>query len=99
MVDFKKQINVRIIEELYNKIEREDRAKQDIISDALLLYFDRNSKQDLATSLEHCQEKNRLLESNLRTIEQQLGFLQLEYQKMTDRLMLPAPKSWWQFWK
>jgi hypothetical protein len=34
-----------------------------------------------------------------RTLEQQLGFLQLEYQKISDRLMLPAPKPWWQFWK
>lgn len=35
----------------------------------------------------------------VKTLEQQLGFLQLEYQKMTDRLMLPASKPWWQFWK
>ena len=34
-----------------------------------------------------------------KTLEQQLGFLQLEYQKLTDRLMLPAGKPWWQFWK
>ncbi len=35
----------------------------------------------------------------VKTLEQQLGFLQLEYQKVTDRLMLPAVKPWWQFWK
>ncbi len=34
-----------------------------------------------------------------KVIEQQLGFLQLEYQKLTDRLMLPAAKHWWQFWR
>jgi metal-responsive CopG/Arc/MetJ family transcriptional regulator len=37
--------------------------------------------------------------NQMKTLEQQLGFLQLEYQKLTDRLMLPAAKSWWQFWK
>ncbi len=42
------------------------------------------------------------IESNknqARMLEQQLGFLQLEYQKMTNQLMLPAAKCWWQFWK
>lgn len=107
MVDAKRQLNVRISDELFNKIESEDRSKQDIISDALMLYFDRNSKQDLAKELEHEKDKIKLLESNLKdlhqqtkTLEQQLGFIQLEYQKMTDRLMLPSSnKSWWQFWK
>ncbi len=37
--------------------------------------------------------------SQTKVLEQQLGFLQLEYQKLTDRLMLPAAKPWYQFWK
>lgn len=51
---------------------------------------------------ERMKEYKDQIESNkqqLKTLEQQLGFLQLEYQKLTDRLMLPATKPWWQFWK
>ncbi len=106
MVDAKRQINVRIPEELCAKIESSNRSKQDVISEALLLYFSPNSKQDVAKDLEHEKDKNQLLqdsinrlESNLKDLQQQLGFLQLEYQKLTDRLMLPAAKPWWQFWK
>lgn len=66
MVDGKRQLNVRISEELYLKIENEDRSKQDIISDALLLYFDSKVHQDLAKDLEHEREKTRLLEANIR---------------------------------
>jgi hypothetical protein len=37
--------------------------------------------------------------NQVKSLEQQVGFLQLEYQKMSDRLMLPASRPWWQFWK
>ncbi len=99
MVDTRKQLNIRIPAELYQKIEQEGRQKQEIVIDALQLYFGSSSNQDIAKDLEHEKDKNRLLESNLRDLQQQLGFLQLEYQKLTDRLMLPAAKPWWQFWK
>lgn len=99
MMERRKQINVRIPEDLYKKIENEDRQKQDVITDALQLYFGSHSNIDVAKDLEHEKEKTKLLENNIHTMEQQLGFLQLEYQKLTDRLMLPATKSWWQFWK
>jgi hypothetical protein len=76
------------------------RQKQDVVADALQLYFGSHSNIDVAKDLEHEREKTKLLENSIHTLEQQLGFLQLEYQKMTDRLMLPSSnKSWWQFWK
>ncbi len=107
MVDAKRQINVRISEELCTKIESSNRSKQDVISEALLLYFSPNSKQDVAKDLEHEKEKNQLLqdsinrlESNLKDLQQQLGFLQLEYQKISNRLLLEEPKKpWYKFWK
>ncbi len=106
MADAKRQLNVRISADLYNKIENHNGSKQEIISDALMLYFDSNIKQDLAKDLDHEREKNQLLqntinlmESNNKNLQQQLGFLQLEYQKITERLMLPSSRSWWQFWK
>ncbi len=48
------------------------------------------------------QSKNSLLlmcSERVKDLQKDIGFLQLEYQKLTDRLMLPASKPWWQFWK
>lgn len=100
MVEERKQLNIRIPEELYRKIEMDGRQKQEIVTDALKLYYSSHSNIDVAKDLEHEKEKTRILENNIRTLEQQLGFLQLEFQKMTDRLMLPLPSHpWWKFWK
>ncbi len=48
------------------------------------------------------KQKNDLLlmcSGRVQDLQKDMGFLQLEYQKLSDRLMLPAPKPWWQFWK
>ncbi len=86
-------------DEIYQKIELHGKQKQDIVNAALQLYLNSDGYGDIANDLKHEKEKTRLLESNLKDLQTQLGFLQLEYQKLTDRLMLPAPKAWWQFWK
>jgi cupin superfamily acireductone dioxygenase involved in methionine salvage len=107
MVDSKKQLNIRISAELYNKIESEDRSKQDIISDALLLYFDSKNKLNVANELEHEKEKTRLLENNIKDLQQQIGFLTQDHIRISgqlDRLLMPSKeeitkKNWWQFWK
>lgn len=101
MVESRRQLNVRIPGELYEKIEIDGRQKQEVVTAALELYFGSHNNIDVARDLEHEKEKVQLLENNLHTLEQQLGFLQLEFQKMSDRLMLPLPaaKPWWQFWK
>jgi len=107
MVDSKKQLNVRISDELFNKIESEDRSKQDIISDALLLYFDSKNKLNVANELEHEKEKARMLENNIKDLQQQIGFLTQDHIRISgqlDRLLMPSPqeimkKNWWKFWK
>lgn len=54
---------------------------------------------NLKNDLQNSEARRTDLQAHIKALEQQLGFLQLEYQKMTDRLMLPAPaKSWWKFW-
>ncbi len=61
-----------------------------------------NLKKDLQHSEIRVSDLLMQIESQknqIKTLEQQLGFIQLEYQKLTDRLMLPAPKPWWKFWK
>jgi chromosome segregation ATPase len=54
---------------------------------------------DLQTRISDLLSQIESQKNQARTLEQQLGFMQLEYQKLTDRLMLPAPKPWYQFWK
>ncbi len=41
----KKQLNVRIPADIYGKIESSGRSKQDIVADALMLYFDSKMQQ------------------------------------------------------
>ena len=41
----------------------------------------------------HLQDKHTILENHLEDLQTQLGFMQLEYQKMSDRLALPAGGS------
>jgi hypothetical protein len=100
MVDERKQLNVRIPAHLYQQIENTGQQKQDVVAAALQLYFGSYSNIDVARDLEHEKEKSRMLEANNKTLEQQLGFLQLEYQKISNRLLLEEPKKpWYQFWK
>jgi chromosome segregation ATPase len=57
---------------------------------------------ELQSKESELQSKNNLLlmcSERVKDLQKDIGFLQLEYQKLTDRLMLPAAKSWWQFWK
>jgi NurA-like 5'-3' nuclease len=52
------------------------------------------------TELQHQEAIRKIQDDRIRDLQNQVGFLQLEYQKVSDRLMLPAPdKKWWQFWK
>ncbi len=59
-------------------------------------------ESELQSKESELQSKNSLLlmcSERVKDLQKDMGFLQLEYQKLTDRLMLPAPKPWWHFWK
>lgn len=59
-------------------------------------------ESELKSKESELQSKNSLLlmcSERVKDLQKDMGFLQLEYQKLTDRLMLPAPKPWYQFWK
>ncbi len=46
------------------------------------------------------KDQFEMYKQQLKTLEQQLGFMQLEYQKISNRLLLEEPKKpWYQFWK
>lgn len=107
MVDERKQLNVRIPEGLYHKIEIDGRQKQDIVTAALELYFSSASNIDIAKDLEHCQEKNRILDERIKDLQAQNGFLVQDHTRISgqlDRLLMPTQeeitqKAWWKFWK
>ena len=110
-----KTICFKIEPELYDKIEvgRGEKSRSDFLRDTLLLHFSQKGNTDITGYNEVLQAENDKLKSDMQKLEAvynvqidrikdlqtQVGFLQLEYQKMSDRLMLPAAKSWWQFWK
>ncbi len=106
MVDERKQLNVRIPGELYHKIEIDGRQKQDIVTAALELYFGSHSNIDVAKDLEHCQEKNKILEERIKDLQAQNGFLIQDHTRISgqlDRILMPGQeeiikKSWWKFW-
>ncbi len=104
-------ITLRIDDELFEKLDKLRGTKQksdfyrDILEDyvklgglynidSILLERDR-----LKSDLDHSQDIIRVQTERIQDLQKDIGFLQLEYQKINDRLMLPAPKSWWQFWK
>jgi hypothetical protein len=103
MADSRKQLNVRIPGDLYQKIENDGRQKQDVVTDALELYFSSSSNIDIAKDLEHEKEKSKLLESNIQVLEgrvkdlqSQNGFLIQEHTRMSgqlDRLLMPSQEE------
>lgn len=116
-------ITIRIDDELSQKIEenRGDTPKSDYYRELLSRALSANSVQvnteeitALKADLQHkdqvIQMKDQVIltkEELVRNMQTSLGWMQLEYQKLSDRLMLPAPepeptspaKPWWKFWK
>jgi hypothetical protein len=107
MVDERKQLNVRISDDLYHKIELDGREKQQVVTAALELYFGSqsniSSNIDVAKDLEHEKEKIRLLENNIQALEgrikdlqSQNGFLIQDHTRISgqlDRLLMPSPEE------
>lgn len=115
-------ITIRIDEELSQKIEekRGDTPKSDYYRELLSSGLNANSVQAnteeitaLKADLQHkdqvIQMKDQVIltkEELVRNMQTSLGWMQFEYQKLSDRLMLPAPepeptapaKPWWKFW-
>ncbi len=94
----RKQLNVKIPDDLYDKIEITGRQKQEVVADALRLYFSSSSNIDVAKDLEHEKEKVRILEDTVRTLKEQLGWMQNEYSRLNTKLLYPG-KPWWAFWR
>ena len=55
----------------------------------------------LNIELQHSKEVANIQVDRIIDLQKQLGFMQLEFQKISQRLLLTAPdeKKWWQVWK
>jgi hypothetical protein len=93
----KKQLNVRIPNDLYDKIDNSGKSKPEIVIEALTLYFDNDKSQSdnnlLAIQLE---EKDKQI-AELHKLLDQSQQLQLHTQKLIPEDV--DKKTWWQFWK
>jgi len=83
-----------LVEYISNKPEEEMNKSESILN---ILKENENLKMDLS----HNNDLMRLKDERIRDMQNQLGFLQLEYQKLSTQVFKPltAPKKWWVFWK
>ncbi len=98
MVDDRKQLNVKIPSDLWDEIEKIDLPKQNIVTDALRLYLDRDKQTENSFEVDLRSERDYLrskLDETLKLLNQ-AQVLQLQTQK---QLPEKTEKEWWQFWK
>ncbi len=109
-------ITIRLDPETLKRIEdkRGDQPKSEFYRQIIMDYLDKPA-DNLSTEehereimriqaeLEKERTVNKVYSERIQDLQKSLGWTQLEYQKLSDRLMLPAPqepqKPWWQFWK
>ncbi len=92
----KKQLNVRIPSEIFDKIDNSGKSKQDLVEEALMLYFDSNpdskSNQndskliaEMLALQKEIQFKDAIIkakEDNIKDLQNQAGFLISEFQRI-----------------
>lgn len=56
----------------------------------------------IQAELDHEKAISKVYSERIQDMQKSLGWMQLEYQKLSDRLLLTASsteKPWWKFWK
>ncbi len=108
-------ITIRIDDETFKEIEmrRGTESKSDFYRDVIAHYLQTNvsnkERLEYLKKIDKLEADIRVKDENIKItnarvedLTRQLGFLQLEYQKLTERLpkLIPeAEKKWWRFWK
>lgn len=69
----KKQLNVRVPSELFDKIDNSGKSKQELVEEALVLYFD--SKHDSKNDSNMLEYNSNSLENNSNLIESNSNLL------------------------
>ncbi len=105
-------ITIRLDHETMSRIEekRGEQPKSDFYRKIILDYLDKpddivNTEEQerelvrIQAELDKEKTVNKVYSERIQDLQKSIGWMQLEYQKLSDRLMLPAAKSWWKFWK
>lgn len=108
-------IAIRLDPDTMKRIEekRGDQAKSEFYRKIIVDYLDKpdyklnTEEQDrelmrIQAELDKEKAVSKVYSERIQDLQKSLGWMQLEYQKLSDRLLLPAPstaKSWWRFWK
>ena len=108
-------IAIRLDPETMSRIEekRGEQPKSEFYRKIILDYLDKpddkvNTEEQqrelmrIQAELDKEKAVSKVYSERIQDLQKSLGWIQLEYQKLSDRLLLPAAsaaKSWWQFWK
>ncbi len=107
-------ITIRLDLETHRRIEdkRGTESKSEFYRKIILDYLDKPADnmntEEQARELERIQSEldqekrvSIMYSERIQDLQKSLGWIQLEYQKLSDRLLLPAAKekSWWKFWQ
>lgn len=70
----------------YDKLQSEYRSLQ-------------SEYESIKTDSQKREAIEKIQYERIRDLQNQVGFLQLEFSKLNDRLLLPPQKKWWHVWK
>jgi hypothetical protein len=107
-------IAIRLDPETMRRIEekRGDQPKSEFYRKIIIEYLEKpeykvNTEEQerelmrIQAELDKEKTVSKVYSERIQDLQKSLGWMQLEYQKLSDRLLLPAAsaKSWWQFWR
>ncbi len=78
----KKQLNVRVPAELFDKIDNSGKSKQDLVEEALKLYF--ANKNDIKEN----QNDSNLLENDSKLLEKERNLLETNSKLLAETMVL-----------
>ncbi len=90
-----------LIEYISDKPEEALSKPEDNLESSEYVLNIRKENETLRTDASHKDAVLVLKDDRIKDLQNQLGFLQFEYQKLSNQLykLLPEPKKWWMFWK
>ncbi|SNQ62687.1 hypothetical protein [Candidatus Methanoperedens nitratireducens] len=90
-----------LIEYISNKSENALNKPEDDLESSEYVLNIRKENETLRTDASHKDAMLVLKDDRIKDLQNQLGFLQFEYQKLSNQLykLLPEPRKWWMFWK
>lgn len=90
-----------LIEYISDKPENALNKPEDDLESSEYVLNIRKENETLRTDASHKDAILVLKDDRIKDLQNQLGFLQFEYQKLSNQLykLLPEPRKWWMFWK